>query len=133
MATTSGLTLTLFQRCLTPTLALTLKVVETPEHFPVCLIAQYHLMQEESARWANKTGGSVLEFHLYTYNATEIGAADTAVWEAVKPTVLEIYPEVAALKLLGLTVGTYDTMYLHTHMYTYTYIIYVISHTYIKE
>jgi len=82
-------------------------VVEVPEHFPICLIAQYHEMEDESKAWASKTGGSVIEFHLYTYNATEINAPDKEVWEAVKPTVLDIYPEIASLKLLGLTVGTY--------------------------
>lgn len=36
----------------------TIDVLETPDFAPVNLIAQYHLLEEESAAWANKTGGA---------------------------------------------------------------------------
>ena len=32
-------------------------VIETPDIYPVNLVAQYHLLEDESAKWANKTGG----------------------------------------------------------------------------
>lgn len=35
----------------------TIDILETPDFAPVNLIAQYHLLEEESAAWANKTGG----------------------------------------------------------------------------
>jgi len=83
-------------------------IVETPEHFPICLIAQFHLIEDEAAAWANKTGGSVVEFHLYTYNMTSVDASDDAVWAAVLPTIIEIYPEVADLKIVARVVTTRD-------------------------
>jgi hypothetical protein len=33
-------------------------VLETPEHKPINMIAQYHLLEEEYSSWANETGGS---------------------------------------------------------------------------
>ena len=39
-------------------------ILETPDFTPINLIAQYHLLEEEFIVWANKTGGSVMEFQL---------------------------------------------------------------------
>ena len=33
-------------------------ILETPDFYPINLIAQYHLLEHESTVWANKTGGS---------------------------------------------------------------------------
>ncbi len=33
-------------------------IYETPDYRPINLIAQYHILEEEFAIWANKTGGS---------------------------------------------------------------------------
>lgn len=69
-------------------------VLETPDSNPVNLIAQYHLLEEQSAEWAAQTGGSVLEFHLYTWEGGyekeggfEEGEEVHALWEYLKPTV----------------------------------------------
>ncbi|XP_033120151.1 uncharacterized protein LOC117119432 isoform X2 [Anneissia japonica] len=67
-------------------------ILETPDYTPVNLIAQYHMLEEQPAMWANKTGGSVLEFHLYTWQQKDI--PDAAVWDIIKPTVNQIYPEI---------------------------------------
>ncbi|XP_071945820.1 carotenoid phi-ring synthase-like [Antedon mediterranea] len=67
-------------------------ILETPDYTPVNLIAQYHLLEEHFAMWANKTNGSVLEFHLYTWK--EKDTPDDKVWEIIQPTVKMIYPEI---------------------------------------
>lgn len=70
-------------------------VLETPDAAPVNLVAQYHLLEEESARWAASTGGSVLEFHLYTWEGgVEAGEDVHALWAYLQPTVCTyILPE----------------------------------------
>lgn len=37
----------------------TIDILETPDFAPVNLIAQYHLLEDECAAWANKTGGAL--------------------------------------------------------------------------
>ncbi len=70
-------------------------VLETPDAAPVNLVAQYHLLEEESARWAASTGGSVLEFHLYTWEGGVEADEDVhALWAYLQPTVCTyILPE----------------------------------------
>ncbi|XP_070573119.1 carotenoid phi-ring synthase-like [Ptychodera flava] len=67
-------------------------ILETPEFFPINLIVQYHMLEEEFAEWANETGGSVLEFHLYTWEYGQV--SDEEVWDIISPTVKVIYPEI---------------------------------------
>ncbi len=58
-------------------------------------VAQYHLLEEEYAEWSNKTGGSVIEFHLYTWSKYfPKDTPDDKVWELISPTVQRIYPEI---------------------------------------
>lgn len=81
-------------------------VLETPDSSPINLIAQYHLLEEESAEWALRTGGSVIEFHLYTWEGGYDGgkgdkfAAGEEVrvlWEFLRPTVCgHLLPEMCA-------------------------------------
>lgn len=42
-------------------------ILETPDFTPINLIAQYHLLEEEFALWANKTGGSGKKNIFYFY------------------------------------------------------------------
>lgn len=59
------------------------------------LVAQYHLIEKESAAWANRTGGSILEFHLYTFSKyLPKNTTDDQLWSAISPTVKQIYPEI---------------------------------------
>ncbi|XP_077985594.1 carotenoid phi-ring synthase-like [Glandiceps talaboti] len=67
-------------------------ILETPDFTPVNLIAQYHLLEDEFKNWANETGGSVIEFHLYTWKHGDV--PDGKVWSIISPTVKEIYPEI---------------------------------------
>lgn len=70
-------------------------ILETPDYTPINLIAQYHLLEEEFINWANRTGGSVIEFHLYTWSKYfPKDTPDDKIWDLIKPTIQLIYPEI---------------------------------------
>ena len=60
-------------------------IIETPQHPPINLITQFHLLEDESAEWARRTSGSVLEFHLYANEALG-GMGDDEVWPYIRQT-----------------------------------------------
>lgn len=82
-------------------------VLETPQHRPINLLAQYHLLEDESRAFAQRTGGSVLEFHLYANPLLSV-VPDDALWPLVRVVALELMPELASAKLLARTVGSYS-------------------------
>lgn len=84
------------------------QVIETPQHDPIALLAQFHQLEAESRDWAAATGGSVIEFHLYALDGDLATVPDEQVWARVRPTVLEVLPELADARLLGRTVGNYE-------------------------
>lgn len=70
-------------------------ILETPDFSPINLVAQYHLLEEEFSIWAKKTGGSVIEFHCYTWSKYfDSNVTDDQVWKLISPTVNLIYPEI---------------------------------------
>ncbi len=70
-------------------------ILETPDYTPINLIAQYHLLEKEYIDWANKTGGSVIEFHCYTWSKFfDPNMEDKYVWGNISSTVKLIYPEI---------------------------------------
>lgn len=81
-------------------------VLETPAFAPINLIAQFHQLEDEYKAWASQTGGSVVEFHLYTWPYGDM--ADAEVWAKISPTVKLIYPEIFEknFKVLGLHVNS---------------------------
>jgi len=82
-------------------------VIEPPQHEPINLVAQFHLLENESADWAKKTKGSVLELHLY--NTPEYaGKSKEEIWKDVQPTFLELLPELKDAKVLGSTITRGD-------------------------
>jgi len=83
-------------------------VMETPDFTPVNLIAQYHLLERQSAAWANKTGGSIFEFHCYTWTLGDM--PDEQVWQSIAPAVHQVYPEMAdsTWKVLAVHVNSYQ-------------------------
>jgi isorenieratene synthase len=83
-------------------------VIETPELLPIVLIAQFHQLEDESRDWAEATGGSVLEFHLYALEDDLATVPDDVVWERIRSAALEVVPELADAKVLGSTVGNYE-------------------------
>lgn len=84
------------------------EVIETPQHSPLSLICNYHLLEDESARWAARAGGSVIELHLYSLDPPYSTAGDDELWPLVSPLVLEVLPELAGARVLGRTVGNYE-------------------------
>lgn len=70
-------------------------ILETPDFTPINLIAQYHLLEEEFIEWGNRTGGSVIEFHLYTWSKYfPKDTTDDKIWGLISPTVNKIYPSI---------------------------------------
>lgn len=84
------------------------EVLETPQHSPLSLICLYHLLEEESADWAARTGGSILELHLYALDEPYISVPDEELWPLVRPLVLEVLPELDGAAVVGRTVGNYE-------------------------
>jgi isorenieratene synthase len=84
------------------------EVIETPQHSPLSLICSFHLLEEESRQWADRTGGSVVELHLYSLDEPYTSASDDELWPLVRPLVLEVLPELAGAQVLGRTVGSYE-------------------------
>lgn len=89
-----------------PTQANRTDILETPQHKPVNLIALFHLLEDESRTWAQRTGGSVLEFHLYADEKWGT-ASDLDAWRAAEPIMSELYPELRGARLIDFTVGSY--------------------------
>jgi carotenoid phi-ring synthase / carotenoid chi-ring synthase len=83
-------------------------LIETPQHGPLALIAQFHLLEEESREWADSTGGAVLEFHLYALEDELASVPDQQVWSMLRPLAEELLPELAHATVLGSTVGSYE-------------------------
>lgn len=81
-------------------------ILETPQHVPINLVAQFHQLEDESRTWAERTGGSVLEFHLYA-DPMWGSVADAQVWPTIAPVALELFPELAGARLLDAVVGSY--------------------------
>lgn len=82
-------------------------VIETPQHPPINLLAQFHLLEDESRRWAERTGGSVIEFHLYANNMWR-DISDAQVWPTIAPVVNELLPEMRGARVIDYTVGSYE-------------------------
>lgn len=80
--------------------------LETPQHRPINLLARFELLEQESKEWSDRTGGSVLEFHLYT-TPELVGLPDEDIWPAIRDTVLEIMPEMADANVIASHVGSF--------------------------
>ena len=81
-------------------------ILETPQHKPVNLIALYHLLEDEYREWAERTGGSVMELHLYADERWGRLSDDEA-YQLALPILNELYPELRGAQVLDLSVGTY--------------------------
>ena len=80
-------------------------IVQTPSFPPITLIAQYHMIKEDYALWANKSGGSVFMFHMFAWQHGEV--ADDKIWNFIAPAVRDIFPEIfeRGFKVLAYHVG----------------------------
>jgi isorenieratene synthase len=82
-------------------------VIETPQHKPINLMAEFNKLEKESAAWADQTGGSILEFHLYANDALK-SKSDAQIWPMIESLVVELLPELDGAQLLDFSVGSYD-------------------------
>jgi isorenieratene synthase len=81
-------------------------ILETPQFRPLHLLAQFHLLENESKKWAEKTGGSIIEFHFYADE--EIASLPrNKLWDYVRPIILNVLPELKDANLIDFTLGTY--------------------------
>lgn len=73
----------------------TKSVVETSEYRPINLLAIMSMLEAPSAEWATRTGGSIVEYHLY--NTPELVGLDAeAIWNRIGTTALPLTPELHA-------------------------------------
>ncbi|MEE2756157.1 MAG: FAD-dependent oxidoreductase [Myxococcota bacterium] len=82
-------------------------IIESPQHPPINLAVQFHLLEEESAQWAARTNGSVIELHLYA-NPEIARIPESELWRVLSPTVDELLPGLGDARVIGQTVGTYE-------------------------
>jgi isorenieratene synthase len=82
-------------------------VIETPQFRPITLIANFGMLEEESAAWAKISGGSIFEFHLYnTPEFAGMGADD--IWRAISSQALRCLPELIGAKPLDYALGSME-------------------------
>ena len=78
-------------------------VLETPQHPPIHLIANFSLLEDEAKEWSKKNGGAVLELHLYDSPELQ-GKKPEEIWKNVRGTLEEIWPEMQGANAKALTV-----------------------------
>ena len=84
-------------------------ILETPQHRPINLVAQYHKIEKEYIDWSRAVNGSVLEFHLYTWKDEWKHVHDSKeVWELISSVAYEIIPQLKTMNAIGFTVGEYE-------------------------
>ncbi len=79
-------------------------VIESPQHKPIHLYCWTHQLEDESAEYARRTGGSVLELHLYD-TPDLVGLSKEQVWDKVKDTFIELEPTLKDANVRGLVLG----------------------------
>jgi isorenieratene synthase len=83
--------------------------MSTPDYDSINLIAQYSKIHKEYIDWANETGGSVIEFHCYTWDKHfNLNVSDEMAWILISPIVKQILPEIfdKNFKILARTVNS---------------------------
>lgn len=78
-------------------------VLETPQHPPIHLIANFSLLEDEAKEWSKKNGGAVLELHLYDSPDLQ-GKKGEEIWKNVRGTLEEIWPELQGATAKATTV-----------------------------
>ncbi len=79
-------------------------VIESPQHKPIHLYCFTSQLEDESAQYARRTGGSVLELHLYD-TPDLVGLSKEQVWDKVKGTFAELQPTLKDAQVRGLVLG----------------------------
>ncbi|MBM4279431.1 MAG: FAD-dependent oxidoreductase [Deltaproteobacteria bacterium] len=79
-------------------------VIESPQHKPIHLYCFTSQLEDESAEYARRTGGSVVELHLY--DTPELaGLTKEQIWDKVKGTFAELQPTLKEANVRGMVLG----------------------------
>lgn len=74
-------------------------VIECSDHKPINLMAIFEMLEDESREWAERTGGSILELHLY--DTPEFGSlTPEQIWEEVRAEVIGAFAQTEAYDLI---------------------------------
>jgi len=79
-------------------------VIESPQHKPIHLYCWTHQLEDESAEYAQRSGGSVLELHLYD-TPELVGLTKEQIWDKVKDTFAELEPTMVDAGVRGMVLG----------------------------
>ena len=82
-------------------------VIECPEHPPINLIGQFHLLEKECTEWSKATGGSIIEFHLYNIPAWK-GLDEQQTWNRISSIFYQLMPEMRGANPIDFSMGSYD-------------------------
>lgn len=81
--------------------------IETPQFLPIHLVGLFHMLEAESAEWAKRTNGSIVEYHLY--NTPDLaGLSEEQVWKRIERLAMKITPELEGAKPLAYSMGSYQ-------------------------
>lgn len=85
--------------------------IETPRS-TIHLIGIFSMLEKECKDWAAKTGGSVVEYHLYnapkTAGLAKANLTAEEAWELIKDEANTILPELVNAKTLAMTMGSFN-------------------------
>jgi isorenieratene synthase len=84
-------------------------VVESSQYRPINLLAIMSMLEDECRNWAERTGGSIVEFHLY--NTPEFSGLDAeTIWRKIQPVAFELLPELAeqGARALDFSLGQFE-------------------------
>ena len=74
-------------------------VIETPQHPPINLLGVFDMLEEESKAWADQTGGSIVEFHLY--NTPEFSSlTKEQIWASIREQAVACFAQTEAYELM---------------------------------
>jgi isorenieratene synthase len=85
--------------------------IETPRS-TIHLIGIFSMLEKECIDWAKKTGGSVVEYHLYNApknpGLTKPNLTAAEAWEVIKGEADAILPELQGANTLAMTLGSFE-------------------------
>ncbi|MDB2447087.1 oleate hydratase [bacterium] len=74
-------------------------IINTPQHKPINKIAIYDMLEEQSREWAEFSGGSILEIHLY--NSPELsGLSPNDIWTKQRANINHCFSQTKAHELI---------------------------------
>ena len=84
-----------FDQPISPNRPYVQSVVESSQYRPINLVSITSMFEAEAQEWAVRTGGSIVEFHLY--NTPQFATlSEEEIWREIEETALELLPELKA-------------------------------------